>query len=360
MTWSVGSLSTFQFNLFNRQNVQRSTEALQKAGYEVSTGKKSDIYLDLGPGAASLLRLRAREGDTQTYLQSNDVLASKLEAMLTSVNAIRQTAQPVLESALINASRPQTGAEVLQREARAALESMTATMNTSFNGEHLFSGLASDAPPLSRWEQANAATGLSPQDVLAAIVGTGPADAAEATAMIEEIERVFASQSVVDPDRNFEATFYNGAPALDGTGTEIDRFSARVNVGQEVEYGVQANDAAFREIYKGFAMLAAVDVSKLEQDAYEVWMAKVIEVMSDGQEGALDASARIGFNQQIVEDTQVQLTDLSLIQRTQISEYESVDSYEAITRMTNLQNQLEASYQVSARLSGLTILNYLR
>jgi flagellar hook-associated protein 3 FlgL len=48
------------------------------------------------------------------------------------------------------------------------------------------------------------------------------------------------------------------------------------------------------------------------------------------------------------------------VQRTQISNYESVDPYEAITRMNSLETQLQASYQVSSRLSSLSILNYLR
>jgi flagellar hook-associated protein 3 FlgL len=86
----------------------------------------------------------------------------------------------------------------------------------------------------------------------------------------------------------------------------------------------------------------------------------VVDSLSASQEGMLDISARIGFNQQIVEKTQTQLNDLSLVQRTQISNYESVDPYEAITRMNSLETQLQASYQVSSRLSSLSILNYLR
>ena len=107
-------------------------------------------------------------------------------------------------------------------------------------------------------------------------------------------------------------------------------------------------------------MLAVTDVSAMDGDAYATYMGRVVEALSTAREGMLDASARIGFSQQIVETTQAQLNDLSLVQRTQIGTFENVDPYEAATRMQGLEIQLEATYQVTSRLSSLSILNYLR
>ncbi|NRB03698.1 MAG: flagellar hook protein [Rhodobacteraceae bacterium] len=361
MSWTVGSISTYQFNLFNRQNVERSTRELQRAGQEVSTGRHYNIYTELGPRSASAIKLRAREMDTQTYQQSNSVLDTKLQAMLTSVNRLKDGVQNVLESALANATRPSNGANVLQTEARAALESLVAIMNTSYNGEHIFSGTRSDAPPLVRWDETNANTGLSPEDVMTGIVAGGPPDAATAAAMISEIDLVFSSTDTVTPARNYEETFYGGTPELDGLGQPSVRVKAVLSVGQEMVYGVRANDEPFRDMYKGLAMLASTDVSQItDTAAYEAWMGEVIDSLTAGQQGVTGISANIGFNQQIVETAQTRLTDISLIQRTQIADYENVDPYEAVTRMNNLQTQLEASYQVSSRLSSLTFLNYLR
>jgi flagellar hook-associated protein 3 FlgL len=359
MTTGIGNLSTLQFSLFNRRNVERTAMALQLAGQELATGRKADIFADLGSRAASDLKLRGREADTQTYMKSNEILDNKLQAMMISVDAARDGIQAVLESALANSARPQNGAEVLQRDAQAALESLVATMNISFNGDHLFAGLNSDVAPLTRWSQTNPATGLSPEDAIASIFAGGPIDAAGATAIADQIDLAFASNDVGDPNRNFEATIYQGSPAQDGGGQPTQQVRAWVNVGQEMTYGVRANDEAFIEAYKGLAMLAVTDVNALDEDAYATYMGRVIEALGNAQEGMLDASARIGFNQQIVETTQKQLTDLSLVQSTQIGNYENVDPYEAATRMQGLELQLQASYQVTSRLSGLSILNYL-
>jgi flagellar hook-associated protein 3 FlgL len=360
MTTSIGTLSTLQFSLFNRRNVQRTTLALQRAGQELATGRKADIYADLGLRSASALKLRGRNENTQIYMKTNDLLDNKLQAMVISVNAARDQIGSVLENALANSTRPQNGADMLQRDANAALDSMVAILNTSFNGGHLFAGLKSDVPPLMRWGQTNPATGLSPEDAITSTFAGGPVDAASATTIADQIDLVFASNDLGNPDRNFEATIYQGSPAINGMGQPTKQIKAWVNVGQEVTYGVRANDKSFIEAYKGLALLAVTDVSALDEDAYATYMGRVVVALSNAQEGMLDASARIGSNQQIVGTTQSLLNDLSLVQRSQIGDYENVDPYEAVTRMQALEIQLEASYQVTSRLSGLSILNYLR
>ncbi len=360
MSWNVSRVSSLQMSQFNRDYVSQATLALQKAGQELSTGLKADLFADLGPRASIALTLRAREENTQAYTTSNALLESKLEAMLASVDAVRNQTGDVLEISLVSSSSPSLGADALQAQARAALESTIATMNTSYNGDHLFSGTASDQAPLTRWGEVSARTGLSPEEVLSDIVGTGPTTVAEADAMISEIEAFFASANSADPDRNFEATMFNGTPLLNASGDPSNRITARINEGQELVYGVQANDEPFRETLKGLAMLSLVDVSQIGDSAtYTRWMEAVNASLSSGSQGALESSSSIGFNQQVVATTQEQLNDMSLVQRTQISNFESVDPYEAATMVSSLETQLQASYNVTARLSQLSLLNYL-
>jgi flagellar hook-associated protein 3 FlgL len=360
MTFGITNISSLQFSMFNRRNVQSTTLALQRAGQELATGRKADIFADLGSNAVSTIKLRAREADTQTYMQSNNVLGNKLETMLLSVDSARESVQSVLERAITNASQPHIEADALQRDAIAALDSLVAVMNTSYNGDHLFSGVDSANAPLVKWSQTNPDTGLSPQDAIASIYGSGPVDAASASAIAAQIDLAFASNDAANPNRNFEATMYQGTPALDIGGQPSEQLKGWVNVGQQVSYGVRANDDAFVEAYKGLSMLAVTDVSTLDADAYATYMDSVITALSNAQDGMLAVSSQIGFNQQIVETAQNQLTDLSLIQRTQIGNYENVDPYEAATRVQSLEIQLQASYEVTSRLSGLSILNFLR
>lgn len=360
MSWLSTRLSTYQQNYFLRNSVSQATMELQKAGQELSTGRRADIFGDLGPRAGVAITMRAREENTQAYLTSNGVLENKLSAMLTSMEAIRAPVQEVLQTAILNKENASTGSESLQAQARAALETVLGTLNISFNGEHLFAGTTSNVQPMMRWDGVNPDTGYSPEDVFANIVGTGPTSAADAATMIAELDQVFTSSHTGTPDFNYESTFYRGTPELDGSGNPSERISARLDIGQALHYGVQANDDGIRDIIKGLGMLAIVDLDTMtDVDGYRDWMEEVVSTLADGVQSTLDDTATIGFNQQIVDKAKTRLSDISIVQVTQIATYENVDTYAVATRMSALETQLQASYSVSGRLSGLSILNWL-
>ncbi len=360
MAWMSTRISSYQANYFLKNNVSQATLELQKAGQELSTGRRADMFDDLGARAGVAITMRAREENTQAYITSNEVLENKLSAMLTSVDAIRDAVDDVLQTAILNKESKTTGSESLQAQARAAIEIVVGTLNTSFNGEHLFGGITSDVQPMTRWTATNSDTGFSPAEVFDNIVGTGPNTAADAATMIADLDQIFQSTYTTNTSFNFEATFFSGTPLEDGTGATNERISARIDLGQSLEYGVQANDPGLRDIIKGLGMLAAIDLDTMtDPDAYSDWMDGVVTALADGMENTLEISANIGFNQQIVDTAITRLEDISEVQLAQINTYESVDPYEAATRMTAFETQLQASYSVSSRLSGLTILNWL-
>lgn len=360
MAWISNRFSTLQLNLFNRRTVELATANLQKSAQEMTTGRKVDVYSDLGPMAAVTLSLRTTELQTRAYLTSNGVLSSKIEAMLTAIDSVRETVSGIFQNVSVNSSRRTAESATLQLEAQNALKTIISTMNLSYNGDFLFSGVSSEKTALQSWEGTNSNTTYSPKAVLQSIVGSGPTNASDAASMIADIDSVYSSSYGADPNMNFEATFYNGKAELDGSGNANVRVSARIESNRVLDYGVQANDEAFKDLQKGLAMLASVDVSKLQDDgAYKAWMQGAANALSSGISKALTTSTRMGFYLQIIEDTKIRQADLSFIYRTRINDFESVDPYEAATRVKSLETQLQASYSISARLSKLTILNYL-
>lgn len=360
MSIGIGRLSTVQLAQLNREFISRTTLDLQQASVELSTGKRADIYADLGPRAVATLTLRARDDETQAYLTTNGLLQGKLQAQLDAVDFIRETVTNVLNTVLANSSSPLAGAETLQLQAQNALEITIAQLNLSFNGEALFAGTRTDTQPLVQWTQVNPDTSLSPEVVVNSVLNGPPANFTQMQSMLADLDSVFGSSYAANPNANFEATFYRGTPALTAGGQPSTRASARIEPGLELEYGVQANDEPFRDIMRGLAMLSAFDVSEIPDPAtYVAWMDEVIQALGDGAQTALSVSAEIGFRQQSVETATRRLEALSLVQQTQIGKLESVDPYEAATRLNILQTQLRASYEVTAQLKGLSLLNYL-
>lgn len=359
MSMTVGRVSTLQLNQMNRDLISKTSVSLQKAAQEVVTGRRVDVYLDLGPKAAISMNLRAREADVQAYISANNLLEGRLQVQLDSVDAVRNQTTDVLESILANASQPLAGAETIQIQAKTALEVTIAQLNVSHSGEALFAGTRSGAAPLTPYTQVNPNTGLSPEDVINSIITGPPTSLADVAQIVADLDAVFSS-TATNPALNFEATFYNGTPELDGFGAPNPRISARIEPGLELEYGLQANDQPFRDVMKGLAMMSVFDVSEIsDPDVYVAWMEEVTKILGDASLDVLTISAEVGFRQQQVETAQQRLEGLSSVHVTQLAELEEVDPYEAATRLTALETQLRVSYEVTAQLNSLTLLNYL-
>ncbi len=360
MPWISTRMSTMQMNLSHTNFVNKSQVDLNKAGHELATGKKADIYGDVGPRVSIAFTMRTREENTQAYILGNNLLDNKLQATLDTVQAIRGSIEEVFQNAVLNTQKPTEGSFALQGQARAAIEAVITNLNLSFNGEHVFSGTTSGVAPMNEWTVTNPDTGLSPDDVIQTLVGPGPTAAGDTATIMTDLDAVFGS-SHATANYNYEATFFNGTPELDGGGQPNARVEARIGEGRTLMHGVQANDLPVRDLMKGLSMLAAVDVNTIaDPAAYTEWMEEATSALSSGVQGMLNMATEIGFNQSILERASSDLEGLSILQTKQISELEAVDPYEAATRLSALETQLQASYTVSSRLSDLSILNYLR
>ena len=68
----------------------------------------------------------------------------------------------------------------------------------------------------------------------------------------------------------------------------------------------------------------------------------------------------IGSDRNILETTKSHHTDFQLTTFEAVSNIENVDVVEVVTRIAAQQVQLEASYTLTARLSQLSLVNFLR
>lgn len=353
-------LSTLASLLAGQQNIDRLNAQVQQASQEVSTGLRANVYADLGQTASITLQLRGQMDQTAAYVTSNTLLGNKMDVMSTALGSVYDQAQSVLAQAVSNLDAPGASAATLQQQARASLDAITSALNTNYAGGYLFSDTSTDAPPLQSYTAASATTGKSPQDALTAIVGSGPTSAADAASMATSLDQIFGSTYSTDPSLNYEGTFYNGTPASDASGTPNPRVTGAIAQDQTISYGVQANDPSIRGILQGLTMLVSTDVSKIsDAGAYKAWMQSAVAALSGGVQGLTGVQAQLGSQQQLVEQTATQQGDLKNVYNNRVLGYEQVDPYEAASRLTALQSQLNATYAATAQLSKLSILDYL-
>ncbi|PYE84376.1 flagellin [Pseudoroseicyclus aestuarii] len=333
---SISGLSSTYIMRAQRDHVARLQGQLDRAAQEVATGLTADPYGDLGAGTAVSLELRAGQDRTLGLIGANTALAGRMEATALALSEMRDTITAVMSPAASASATKTVGAAQLQALAQGALEQVAAQLNGSYGGSHLFSGAASDRPAID-WDDA----------VLAAAAGAPPATEAGARQTAADIAALFTEEGF--------AAFYRGTPASEGP-----RSSAQIDEGVSLTYGVQADDPMMREALRGLSMLAAIDVSQIDdEEAYAAYMEEALSALSSGVSGLTQTETRLGTQQARLDRTIAVQQSRSDLYQQQVLSLEAVDPYEAATRVSELETRLQATYAVTARLSGLSLLNFL-
>jgi flagellar hook-associated protein 3 FlgL len=135
-----------------------------------------------------------------------------------------------------------------------------------------------------------------------------------------------------------------------------------IGPGQSAKIDITAADPAIRETLKGFAMAALLDRGLFAgQGAARVQvMRRAGEVLAEGASSRAHMAGQLGT-------TEGQIAAASTRNTAEVSALEmarnglvSIDPYEAATKLEAAQSQLEALYSVTARLSRLSLVDFLR
>jgi flagellar hook-associated protein 3 FlgL len=348
------NLSSLQASLLRRRTSMSLTAQMGAAEQEVATGRKADVYGALGLRSARVIDLRASIERTDGFITANTQLQNRLDTMAETLKTVRLSAQSVLALAASNREQPTQTAIELQMSARAALDTIVGMLNSNYQGAMLFGGVETGTLPMQPWENPSPDSGMSPKEVMEAIIGNGLNNAANSASKAAKVTAAFANTST-KPAWNFDATFYHGAPQ------SAQHLTARIDETMTLDYGVQANDPSYASLLQGLSMLAAIDVSKIaDEGAYQAWTSVAVDALSVGVTGALDAETQLGTRQARLAEVVDAQKSRQDIYKSQVVDLEGVDTYEAASRINILESQLQASYAVSARLANLSFLNFMR
>lgn len=350
--------STLQASLASRGRVGELTERLQTAADELATGFKANPFEEMGLRAAETLEIRNLRSRTENFVTTNEVLSGKLEMQDEALAAVSEEIESFLSLSIRSDGSKSQVSSTLQQEARAVLDSVTRIMNTTYAGEYVFSGIDTDTRPIQTLGEVNPNSGLAPDAVVDTILGGGLASAPDAVAKIGQLDDIFASATGTAQD--YEATFFNGTPLLDGGGTPNPRLSTLIDDNETVQYGVQANDRAIRDALQGLMMFARVDTSTIADDgAYEAWVGAANDRLASALDGVTGMRIDTGNDLAQVKDRIQLQQDRSDIYNERILSIEGVDPYDAATRVENLRGMVDATYAATARISNLSFVNYL-
>lgn len=312
--------------------------ALNIASKELSTGQKSDLDKATGGDLArlfsidhSLLRLDAES-------EAMSVAAGKTSLAQISLDQIHSSLVehgPQLLSAVER--RDAHSMQLIGESAANKLGAVVASINTQYGRHSIFAGAAVDSTPV--------ASAQTLTTDIAGLVST----AVDANAAITAIDSYFYSVG-----GGFETGIYLGstekAPPLLG----VD--------GIKADYSIAGDALELRDALRSLVIAAVIVDSPgalSAQDQVDLLREAATSSIA-AVDGIIRLRGEIGNTEEVISRRQAEnqaKTSLFDLERSAIL---STDPYEVATRFEALQGQLQTVYTLTARLSGLSLTNFLR
>ncbi|WP_368185750.1 flagellin [Aestuariibius sp. HNIBRBA575] len=305
---------------------------------ELSTGKKSDIARAVGLDSGRLAHLDNRLTLLGAFELSGKELSNTLGAMQLSLGAV-ETARSDLTNKLItiNSGSSQNTRDLASSNGQDAFEKVVSSMNVQFGGRSLFGGAQTNGPVLA-----------DASDMLADIQANIGA-LTSASDVITAVDDWFDS-----PTGGFASMGYLG-----GTGAQVEQ---KLGDGTEISSDFRANSDEVRNVLKGTVIAAiATNAGGATGSANEVALLKHASelLLSSGQE-IVGMQALVGQSEQRIDENLVQYESEAAALSIARNNMVSTDPFETATALEQTQIQLETHYTLTARLSRLSLTEYLR
>lgn len=344
-------ISTSAISAATRLSLMKVQAELAEAQKEMTTGRLADVGKGLGFKTGQTISLRQEHTRLTTIIETNSVVSTRLEISQASLQNIVDNAE-AFAGQLLASSIDGANASVLQGEGQSGLDAFIGTTNTSFNGGYVFAGVNSDAKPLTEYFESP--TPASRQGVANAFLtafGITQSDPAVANITAPDMQNFL--------DTTFADLFDDPSWSTDWSSASSQDVRNRISTNELIETSVNTNEAAFKKLAMAYTMVADLGAQGLNEDAFQVIVDKAIELTSSAIQDFSELQSHLGVAQQRVSDANDRMSIQIDILTTQVNSLEAVDPNEAATRVSSLLTQIESSYALTARIMGLSILNYL-
>jgi flagellar hook-associated protein 3 FlgL len=335
---AMSTIGDLRQHFVSSRNTTATKTELHTLVEELTTGRVSDLTAHLGADQSELSSLDRQLQLLSKFTQTNKTTDQMLLTMQTALDNIDQnrgTASEVLLS--IHQSSSTSQIEEAGRTALAGFEATVQSLNIRSGERSVFAGNETSATPLASADEMMTALNLAL---------SGLSDSAGITAAIDTW--------FDDVGGGFETVGYLG----DATG-----FMQRsIDSSQNVEVGIRADDETLRDTMKAFALgaIAGDQDIPLTTETRQTLQRQSAEALISVAAPLASAQGQLGYIQAQVEDASTrnsaQISSYSIARNTLVSS----DPFDTATRLEAVQTQLETQYTLTARLSRLSLTEYLR
>lgn len=326
-----------QHFLTSQANLVLKTD-LQTLVQELTSGEKSDLTAHLGASQTKLTSLDRQLEILGRFAQSNTdtgQLLSNMQLALDRIEGQRATASAALLTVTTASSISQV--ENTGQIAMSGFETTARTLNMRFGDRSMFGGNDLDTSPMA-----------DPDDMMVEL-RLATAGLTTAGDIRTAINTWFDA-----PAGGFETLGYQG----DAGGT----MTRMIDENQSIDVDVRADDQTLRDTLKALALGALASDSSLviDIDTRRAMQRQAGENLLSVGAPLTNLQARLGYAEGQVEEASVRISAQQSSYGIARNEMVSADPFETATLLQAVQQQLETQYTLTARLSRLSLTEYLR
>ncbi|HEX2146946.1 MAG TPA: flagellar hook-associated family protein, partial [Pseudorhizobium sp.] len=302
----------------------------------------------------------------KSMLTTNSLATQRLESSEEALSKMSDGAQEVMNALItLGDSKDATMIATFQTTVRNALETVVSFGNTSVNGEYLFAGINSDVKPLESIADGDSAARQAIDRELNIFLAaqTPPVTKDQMTeaqtgAFLTKMEAIFAGAQSLTPvapatvGEDFWSTFVSNASDTS--------MKSRVNQSEVVDTSTSANVKGMRDfVFTAFVSEMFINAETSDEGRKEA-ASRASSYIGSAKLGLDQERTRLGLSAERVKKADETLNAQKNIIETHLNDLESVDAYEASTRVKGLEALVETAYTLTARLQQLSLVNFLR
>ena len=299
MATRIGDLAQNQRMTASLLTTQARLRAAQTAA---SSGKAASRFADIAGTAGQLVRVKDTRALKATLAEQSERLNQRLQVMDGALGAVTDIADRARVMLVQRLDGGLGGDVPLDATVDTMLAELESVLNTQLDGQYLFAGTRSDAPP---------------------------------------VELPASPITMADP-----TLYYRGDDV---------RLTARADVDLEIGYGVTAGEGAFADL---IAALGQARVAHLADD--RAGLQTAMANLTTALDGVGDLRARLGTASARLEAVAESHRSTVLYLDDIVSGIEDADLATLMTQIAADQTSLEAGYTIAGRLSRLSLADYLR
>jgi flagellar hook-associated protein 3 FlgL len=321
---------------------------------ETSSGYLSSDYAGLGTAAGTALDLSAQIAGNKTLQDNADAAANIQTVAQTALGQIVSIANNFASQALTLETTP-ASAGTVAASAQNALQRVGELLDTKVGDFYVFAGQDSATPPVPNPAGlsqsafaaaiANAVAGLTTNGAAATITATLAIAAPGGTSPFSASLEASGAQSEVD--------LGNGARVALAPLANANSNATSAGV------GVSSTGSYTRDLLLGLGTLASLGQVNTSDANFLPLVQSTVTTLQGASAAASADIGALGDRQDQVSSAKSDISSFTVALQTQLSGAQGADLAQVAAQLSVAQTQLQASYQVIAGLSQLSLAKYI-